>query len=128
MKHEIAIKWIYAAKEDQDGTRILVDPVSPHSRELHDLNIDSWCQHAAPSSGLKRQLVKGELDWKSFTQAYREEIHLQPQKLTQLLDAASQGKLTLLTVEREPEHTWLALLKDLLETRLKSNMFNLSPE
>lgn len=124
MKHKIAIKWIYAAKEDQDGARVLVDSVSPHSRELHDLEIDSWCQHAAPSSGIKRQLIKGELDWKSFTHAYREEMHLQPQKLAMLLEAAKQGNLTLLTVERDPEQTWLSLLKDMLETRLKSTMFN----
>jgi len=124
MKHKIAIKWIYAAKEDQDGARILVDSVSPHGRDLHDLNVDSWCQHAAPSSGLKRQLSKGELDWKNFAHAYREEVHQQPHKLAMLIEAANKGNLTLLTVERDPEQTWLALLKDMLETRLKSNVFS----
>jgi len=126
MKHKIAIKWIYAAKEDQDGTRILVDSVAPHSRELHDLNVDFWSQHAAPSSSLKRQLIKGELDWKSFAHAYREEVHLQPQKLAKLLETAHQGNLTLLTAERDPEKTWLTLLKDMLETRLKSTSYNLN--
>lgn len=128
MKHKIAIKWIYAAKEDQDGARILVDSVSPHSRELHDLDIDSWCQTAAPSSGLKRQLSKGELDWKSFAHAYREEVHLQPQKLASLLEAANQGNLTLLTVERDPEQTWLLLLKEMLVTRLKSALYSPTPD
>lgn len=124
MKYKIAIKWIYAAKEDQDGTRVLVDSVAPHSRELHDLNVDFWCHHAAPSSGLKRQLVQGELDWKHFAHAYREEVHQQPQKLAQLLEAANEGDLTLLTVEREPEQAWLSILKDMLETHLKSALFN----
>lgn len=119
MKHKIAIKWIYAAKEVQDGTRVLVDSVLPHGRDLHDLDLDIWAQQAAPSTSLKRQLTQGELDWKQFAHNYREELHQQPKKLAKLLEKATQGNLTLLTVEREPEQTWLSILKDILEARVK---------
>ncbi len=119
MKHKIAIKWIYAAKDIQDGTRALVDSVWPHGRDLHDLDLDIWTQQAAPSTSLKRQLTQGELDWKQFAHNYREELHQQPKKLATLIEKATQGNLTLLTVEREPEQTWLAILKDILEARVK---------
>lgn len=120
MKQKIAIKWIYTAKEPQDGTRALVDSVLPHGRDFHDFDVDIWCQQVAPTSSLKRQLTKGELDWKLFTHTYREELHQQPQKLEILIEAAAQGNLTLLTAEREPEQTWLAVLKEVLEARIKS--------
>ena len=122
MTHKIAIKWIYAAKNEQDGTRALVDSVLPHGRDLHDLDIDIWCQQAAPTSSLKRQLTKGELDWKRFSHSYREALHQQPQKLNALIETATQGNLTLLTAEREPEQTWLPLLKDMLETRIQTKL------
>ncbi|HKM15271.1 MAG TPA: DUF488 family protein [Marinospirillum sp.] len=120
MKHKIAIKWVYAAKDEQDGARVLVDRILPHGRDLHDLGVDTWYQQAAPSTGLKRQLTKGLLDWKNFTHSYREELHQQPKKLLALLELTEKGNLTLLTAEREPEQTWLPLLKDLLEARLKN--------
>lgn len=120
MKHKIAIKWIYAAKEELDGTRVLVDSVLPHGRDLHDLDVDIWSPKAAPSSSLKRQLIKNELDLKTFASQYRSNLRQQPEKILYLVEVATQGNLTLLTAEREPEQTWLTLLKDSLEVHIKN--------
>ena len=126
MKHKIAIKWVYAPKDEQDGNRVLVDRILPHGRDLTDLGINTWYQQAAPSTSLKRKMLKGLLDWKGFTHAYRDELHQQPEKLLPLIEATKRGKLTLLTAEREPEQTWLPLLKDLLEARIKNAVTNRS--
>lgn len=120
MKYKIAIKRIYAAKDEQDGTRILVDRILPHGRDLHDLEVDSWYSKASPSSSLKRQLQNGEVNWQEFSYLYRDEIHQHQEKLASLLEVVQQGNLTLLTAEREPEQTWLPLLKDMLELRIKN--------
>ncbi len=100
MKHKIAIKWVYAPKKEQEGIRILVDRILPHDRKLHDLGVDLWYQQAAPSSGLKRQLLKGDLDWNNFSRSYRDEIHKEPEKLVKLLDMAEKNNLILQKIQR----------------------------
>lgn len=120
MKHKIFIKWIYAIKDEQEGIRILVDRILPHGRDLHDLGVHTWYQQASPSTALKRQLTKGLIDWKNFANSYREELHQQPKKLLVLMEMLEKDNITLLTADREPEQTWLPLLKDLLEARIKN--------
>jgi uncharacterized protein YeaO (DUF488 family) len=122
MNNKLHIKWLYAPKETQDGTRILVDRLLPHGRDQRDLDIDLWCQQVAPSSGLKRQLAQGELDWKNFARYYRDELYQQPDKTDELIHALQTGPVTLLTAEREPEQSPLPILKELLELWVKNGV------
>lgn len=113
----IQIKWVYSPKEANE-VRVLVDKTSPYGRELHDLNIDYWCPQVSPSLGLLRQLQKEELSLNEFKNYYRQEIHSQPEKLIEPVEAAQKGSLTLVTANREPEMFWLETLKGVLEQRL----------
>lgn len=122
MTDKLAIKWLYAPREATDGTRILVDRLLPHGREQNELGVDIWYQQVAPSSSLKRQWTKGELDWKHFARRYRDELHRQPDKTEAILQALQQGPVTLLTADREPEQTSLSILKELLEQWYKHGL------
>lgn len=122
MKHKLTIKWIYAPPEEQDGTRILVDNLWPHGWDQDELGVHHWCRQAAPSSGLKRQLNKGELDWKNFARSYRDELRQRPEKIQLLLETLEQNNLTLLTAERDPEQSWVQLLKEQMELWLTNGM------
>ncbi|MBE0507573.1 MAG: DUF488 family protein [Marinospirillum sp.] len=122
MKHKLTIKWIYAPPEEQDGIRILVDNLWPHGWDQDELGVHHWCQQSAPSSGLKRQLTKGELDWKNFARCYRSELHQRPEKVQLLLKSIEQNNLTLLTAERDLEQSWVQLLKEQLELWISNGL------
>lgn len=114
MKDSISIKWIYASRDDNEGTRILVDRLLPYGRDLDELGVDLWWRDAAPSSAIKRQYTQGELNWKEFARLYRNELLTQPQKLKELQEQAQAGQVTLLTLEREPEQSHAVVLKEAL--------------
>jgi len=115
MKYPVFIKWIYAPREEEDGTRILVDRLWPHGRDRNELGVDHWWRDSAPSTALKRQFSQGEISWKEFARHYRNELYTSPEKLRTLKIQAQQGKVTLLALEREPENSHLPLLIESLE-------------
>ena len=115
MKHPISIKWIYAPREEKEGTRILIDRLLPYGRDLNELGVDLWWRDAAPSSAIKRQYTRGDLGWKEFARLYRNELLTQPQKLKELQELALAGQVTLVALEREPEESPAALFKQTLE-------------
>lgn len=115
MKYPIFIKWIYAPREEAEGTRILVERLWPYGRDRDELGVDHWWRDTAPSSALKRQLSQGEIDWKEFARLYRNELYTHPERLRSLKALAEKGKVTLLTLDREPELSHANLLKESLE-------------
>lgn len=115
----IQIKWVYSPKEANE-VRVLVDKTSPHGRELHDLNIDRWCPQVGPSQAILRQLNKQEITLQAFKHLYMHEIHLQPEKLSELVELAQTTNLTLVTAQRESDLRWVETLKAMLEIRLKN--------
>ena len=114
MKNPISIKWIYAPRDPEEGTRILVDRLWPHGRDRDELGVDHWWRDAAPSSALKRQYTQDEINWKEFARLYRNELYTRPQHLRDLKRLAEQGPVTLLTLEREAEQSPACLLLDTL--------------
>lgn len=114
----IQIEWVYTPEKNHQSTRILVDKTSPFGRKLHDLKVDYWCPQVSPSLNLLRRLQKEEISEKDFNLLYRREIQNNPDKLSELLEAAQKGGLVLVTAQRDPEPKWIEILKTLLEHRL----------
>jgi len=46
----VKIKRIYAAPEQEDGVRVLVDRLWPRGLKKRDAQIDLWLKSAAPSA------------------------------------------------------------------------------
>ncbi|WP_049723276.1 DUF488 domain-containing protein [Gilvimarinus polysaccharolyticus] len=114
MKPVVAIKRLYDNASPQDGMRILVDRLWPRERKREDLNIDDWQQHAAPSNGLRQCWLRGELTPEAFSHAYRNELNNNPDNLTLLLRHARNGRLTLLSANRDPNQSPLPILRQYL--------------
>jgi uncharacterized protein YeaO (DUF488 family) len=64
--------WSQPAKED--GLRILVSRF--RGRGLPTSQYDVWMPALGPSEALLRSIQSGDIDWKTFTRRYRDELFL----------------------------------------------------
>ncbi|WP_280563973.1 MULTISPECIES: DUF488 family protein [unclassified Chromohalobacter] len=114
MSYTIALKRIYQAAEENDGARVLVDRLWPRGKRRESLHLTDWYRDASPSNGLRRSWHQGELNDTVFSHRYRWEVEDDPDVLLPLMRWTREGTLTLLTASREPEHSHLPLLRDML--------------
>jgi uncharacterized protein YeaO (DUF488 family) len=100
-----AIKRVYEAPAEADGTRILVDRLWPRGLSRDKARIDLWLKDIAPSNALRKQFHGHPDDWPAFCNAYFDEL----KGATALAAAASlfkyrrTGPVTLLYAARD-EH------------------------
>ncbi|RUR31724.1 DUF488 domain-containing protein [Vreelandella nanhaiensis] len=114
MSYEIALKRVYSAFEEADGSRILVDRLWPRGKERASLSLTEWYRDAAPSSSLRRDYHQQKISEASFQTRYRLELKESKQVLLPLMRYARKGKLTLLTAARQLEQSHLPLLREAL--------------
>lgn len=114
MSYEIALKRVYSAFEEDDGSRILVDRLWPRGKERASLSLTEWYRDAAPSSSLRRDYHQQKISEASFQTRYRLELKESVEALLPLMRYARQGKLTLLTAARQLENSHLPLLREAL--------------
>jgi uncharacterized protein YeaO (DUF488 family) len=77
-----------------------------------------WCKDVAPSNDLRRWFKHDPAKWTEFQRRYRAELNDHPSAWRTLLDAASQGNITLLFSAQETEHNSAIVLKSYLEEQL----------
>lgn len=118
MGYDVVFKRIYAPTERVDGARILVDRLWPRGKRREDLHLTDWYRDASPSSALRRAWHQKELDDEQFTHDYRSELRADPEVLTPLMRHARKGRLSLLTAARDPEHSHLPVLRQVLLEQL----------
>ncbi|RUR36566.1 DUF488 domain-containing protein [Vreelandella populi] len=114
MSYEIALKRVYAAFEEDDGSRILVDRLWPRGKERASLSLTEWYRDAAPSSSLRRDYHEQKISEASFQTRYRLELKESNEVLLPLMRYIRQGKLTLLTASRQLEQSHLPILREAL--------------
>jgi len=111
----IRVKSIYAKIADDDGLRVLVDPVwpprAPHGRGLSPV----WLRDLAPSPGLLDLWSGNTIPWDGFVARYHEELGMNREYFGDLQDHGRNGGLTLLYGSRDPDHNAAVALKMLLE-------------
>ena len=90
--------WANAKKDD--GLRLLVTRF--RGRGLPTSQYDAWLPALGPSEELLRAVQSGEIDWKTFTKRYREELFLPGP-----IDARSR------TIKNHGQKSTLRLLKAL---------------
>lgn len=114
MNYTIQIKRVYAAAESEDGARVLVDRLWPRGKRKEDLILHEWHKDAAPSPALRRAWHRDAIDAQEFADRYRQELAAEPEHLIALMRYARQAPLTLLTATRDPEHSHLPILREML--------------
>jgi len=111
----IRVKSIYAKISDDDGLRVLVDPVwprrAPHGRGLSPV----WLRDLAPSPGLCELWSCGTIPWDGFVARYHEELRRNPEYFGDLREHDRNRGLTLLHGSHDPAHNTAVALKMFLE-------------
>lgn len=118
MNYDIVFKRVYEPTDSADGARVLVDRLWPRGKRREDLQLTDWYRDASPSSALRRAWHQNDIDEQRFTDSYRKELQTHPDVLTPLMRHAREGRLSLLTATRNPDHSHLPELRDALLDQL----------
>jgi uncharacterized protein YeaO (DUF488 family) len=113
----IRCKRVYAAVEDSDGQRVLVDRLWPRNIRKDALH-GQWLREVAPSAELRKAFHQGEVDFAGFTRRYQQELAAHPEHWYPLLDLAAKGDLTLLYAGKDTVHNNAQVLAEWLEDEL----------
>jgi uncharacterized protein YeaO (DUF488 family) len=111
----IKIKRVYDAPAKADGRRILVERLWPRGIKKTDLKLDAWLKEVAPSTGLRKWFNHTPAKWKEFQRRYRAELVEHPENWKPILDATSEGTITLLFSSHDATHNNVVALKNFLE-------------
>ncbi len=118
MKYDIGFKRVYEPAHQSDGARVLVDRLWPRGKRRDELRLTDWYRDASPSSALRRAWHQNDIDEQRFADDYRQELQAHPEVLTPLMRHARQGRLSLMTATRNPDHSHLPILRDALLDQL----------
>lgn len=113
----ITIKRVYDPAEPSDGRRILVERLWPRGMKKEDAKLDDWLKDVAPSTELRKWFSHDKEKWTEFQKRYRKELDQHPEAWQPILDAAKEGKVTLLFSSHDAEHNNVVALKKYLEDR-----------
>ncbi len=100
----IRTKRVYEEPEPADGTRFLVERLWPRGMRKEALRLDGWLWDVAPSGELRRWFGHDPAKWEEFRRRYFAELDREPGAWRPILEAASQGDVTLLYRARDAEH------------------------
>lgn len=121
MAYDIRLKRIYDPVTETDGARVLADRLWPRGQRKDALKLSRWYKDAAPSSELRRAWHQGGIDEGAFARRYEQELKKNRDALIPLMCDARTGRLTLLTAARDPQQSYLTVLREALVTELERN-------
>ena len=116
------------------SARYLVERVWPRGMKKESLQIDGWLKDVAPSDALRHWYAHKIERWPEFRRRYLAELRknfavqkgppgrrlVEPGALVALLEAARHGSVTLLYSARDTEHNSALVLRNFLNSKLKS--------
>jgi uncharacterized protein YeaO (DUF488 family) len=114
----IHTKRVYDPPSKTDGQRILVERLWPRGVKKEKLELSSWLKEVAPSTELRQWFNHDPARWREFQQRYRAELDQHPDAWQPILEAASQGKVTLLFSSHDAEHNNVVALKAYLDEKI----------
>jgi uncharacterized protein YeaO (DUF488 family) len=112
----VRIKRAYEAPAEDDGYRVLVDRLWPRGLKKEAVHIDAWPRDLAPSTELRRWFGHDPTRWEEFQRRYRQELN-EPgprEVLSELLERARHGPVTLVYGARDEQHNDAVVLRDVL--------------
>jgi uncharacterized protein YeaO (DUF488 family) len=116
----IRIKRVYEPAGPEDGTRILVDRLWPRGIAKEALRLDLWNKDAAPSNELRKSFHHDVARWDEFRERYFIELDNNPGAWSPIIGLARDGNLTLLYAAKDEEHNNAKVLKEYLESKVKT--------
>ena len=113
----IRVKRIYAAPEEDDGFRALVDHLWPRGLKKEDARIDRWFKEIAPTAGLRKWFGHDPEKWEEFKRRYFEELDTHQEAVNELIEIARKTTVTLLFAAKNEEFNNAVALRDYIEKR-----------
>jgi uncharacterized protein YeaO (DUF488 family) len=113
----IRIKRAYDAPARGDGRRILVERLWPRGMKKEALAADAWIKDVAPSTELRKWFDHRAERWEAFRRRYRDELDANIGPWQAILEAATQGSVTLLYSARDTLRNGAIVLRDYLLER-----------
>ncbi|UJW56841.1 DUF488 family protein [Bacillus sp. A116_S68] len=115
----IKIKRAYERPEEDDGKRILVDRLWPRGLSKKELQLDEWCQDAAPSPELRQWFNHEPERFHVFANKYEKELNEDPSKLDCIIDFLThikplKGNITLLYGAKDKTYNHAVVLQKYL--------------
>ena len=111
----IKLKRAYEKPSPDDGFRVLVERLWPHSVSKEEAHLDLWLKDVAPSTELRKWFGHDPEKWKAFQQRYRDELKDHKDALKVLKEKDRAGTVTLVYAARDEEHNGALVLKNVLE-------------
>jgi len=114
----IRVKRVYDPIGPEDGRRFLIDRLWPRGKTREALHLAAWLKDVAPSQTLRQWFGHDPSRWEEFQRRYAAELDGKPAVGRPLLNAASQGDITLLYSAQDIKHNNAIALKAYLEKTL----------
>ena len=110
----IALKKVYEKADANDGKRFLIERLWPRGMRKSELKFDAWIKETGPSHDLRRWFSHDPARWNEFRHRYFVELDSKPEAWEPILQAASQGHVTLLFSSHDVEHNNAVALSEYL--------------
>lgn len=119
--NQIYCKRIYAAWDEADGYRVLVDRLWPRGISKAAAKLDEWAKDLAPSTLLRKRLHQGDVAGEAFAKIYIQELNENTgldQWILHLKEVLKAKDVTFLTATSLEPLDHAAILKREVEKRL----------
>jgi uncharacterized protein YeaO (DUF488 family) len=114
----IQIGRVYAPPSPDDGARLLVDRLWPRGIKKESLRLAGWLKEVAPSVPLCKWFGHDPAKWEEFRRRYSAELNQNPKAWQPVVQAAREGKVTLLFAASDTDHNNAVVLKGFLEQQM----------
>lgn len=120
MTSAVQIQRVYERRPVK-GKAVLVDRIWPRGIKKEELGSHPWMRELGPSTELRQWFGHRPERWQEFRRRYRAELDRPQQRelLDELVAMARKRPLTLLYGARDTERNQAAVIKELLEERLR---------
>lgn len=116
----VRVARVYDQPHPSDGRRVLVDRLWPRGLSKAAARVDLWDKDVAPSSELRRWYGHDPDKADEFRRRYRSELESGPAAtaLAELVAAARESEVTLLTATKDVALSQAQVLHDVITARL----------
>ena len=114
MMGAIRLSRVYDHEPPHRGKTFLVERLWPRGVRRDDVHLDEWCKDVAPSTELRKWFSHDPAKWPEFQRRYIRELDANAAAWQPIVDAVSDGDVTLLYSSRDRDHNNAVVLRDYL--------------
>ena len=115
----IQLKRAYDPASSTDGTRLLVERLWPRGVKKTSLKIERWLKDVAPSTELRKWFSHDPAKWEKFRSRYFDELKANSESWQPIVEAAHEGKVTLIYSSHDADHNNAVALREFLQRQLR---------